>query len=163
MVGDGDGRLAILGGLLEQRRDAGGTVEEPPIDVRDEVTGEVVQGQPVLAVAVYVWIGLRRIDALHREGRRVFAAVGSLHMTGAQALPKLMAARGYPDLTDHKRAHDGFDRRLNQFHERFQQGHREAGTDLLNLLSSWWMTHISTADTQLANFLHQRPASMAAR
>ena len=75
----------------------------------------------------------------------------------------LMAARGYPDLTDHKRAHDGFDRRLNQLHERFQQGHREAGTDLLNLLSSWWMTHISTADTQLANFLHQRPASMAAR
>ena len=33
---------------------------------------------------------------------------------------ELMAARGYPDLTDHKRAHDGFDRRLNQFHERFQ-------------------------------------------
>jgi uncharacterized protein len=36
-----------------------------------------------------------RIDALHREGRGVFAAVGSLHMTGPQALPKLMAARGY--------------------------------------------------------------------
>jgi uncharacterized protein len=36
-----------------------------------------------------------RIDALHREGRGVFAAVGSLHMTGAQALPRLMAARGY--------------------------------------------------------------------
>jgi uncharacterized protein YbaP (TraB family) len=36
-----------------------------------------------------------RIDALHREGRKVFAAVGALHMTGPQALPRLMAERGY--------------------------------------------------------------------
>jgi uncharacterized protein len=35
------------------------------------------------------------IDALHLDGRRVFAAVGSLHMVGDQALPKLMAQRGY--------------------------------------------------------------------
>jgi len=36
-----------------------------------------------------------RIDALHGEGRRVFAAVGALHMTGPRALPLLMAQRGY--------------------------------------------------------------------
>lgn len=36
-----------------------------------------------------------RIDALHLDGRRVFAAVGALHMTGPQALPALMAQRGY--------------------------------------------------------------------
>ena len=36
-----------------------------------------------------------RIDALHRSGRPVFAAVGALHMTGAHALPTLMAQRGY--------------------------------------------------------------------
>jgi uncharacterized protein YbaP (TraB family) len=35
------------------------------------------------------------IDALHSQGRRVFAAVGALHMTGPQGLPGLMAARGY--------------------------------------------------------------------
>ncbi len=35
------------------------------------------------------------IDALHGQGAQVFAAVGALHMTGAQALPKLMAGRGY--------------------------------------------------------------------
>lgn len=36
-----------------------------------------------------------RIDALHRGGRRIFAAVGSLHMIGARGLPALMAQRGY--------------------------------------------------------------------
>ena len=36
-----------------------------------------------------------RLLALHGEGRRVFAAVGALHMTGPQALPGLLRARGF--------------------------------------------------------------------
>ncbi len=36
-----------------------------------------------------------RIDAMHMAGRRVFAAVGSLHMVGGSALPTLLARRGY--------------------------------------------------------------------
>lgn len=36
-----------------------------------------------------------RIDALHAGGKRVFAAVGSLHMVGAAGLPALFRARGY--------------------------------------------------------------------
>ena len=36
-----------------------------------------------------------RIAALHRQGRRVFAAVGALHMTGPAALPRLLADRGF--------------------------------------------------------------------
>jgi uncharacterized protein YbaP (TraB family) len=35
------------------------------------------------------------IDALHGQGRRVFAAVGALHMVGPQALPRLLMQRGY--------------------------------------------------------------------
>jgi uncharacterized protein YbaP (TraB family) len=35
------------------------------------------------------------IDALHTRGQKVFAAVGALHMTGAQALPRLLQLRGY--------------------------------------------------------------------
>jgi uncharacterized protein YbaP (TraB family) len=35
------------------------------------------------------------IDTLHGEGKRVFAAVGALHMFGAKGLPKLMRERGY--------------------------------------------------------------------
>jgi len=36
-----------------------------------------------------------RIVALHGQGRRVFAAVGTLHMTGPAALPRLLAERGF--------------------------------------------------------------------
>jgi uncharacterized protein len=36
-----------------------------------------------------------RIAALHGQGRRLFAAVGALHMTGAAALPRLLAERGF--------------------------------------------------------------------
>jgi uncharacterized protein YbaP (TraB family) len=36
-----------------------------------------------------------RIDVLHQSGKRVFAAVGSLHMFGPHGLPALMAKRGY--------------------------------------------------------------------
>lgn len=36
-----------------------------------------------------------RIDALHREGRKVFAGVGVLHMVGPQGLPALLRARGF--------------------------------------------------------------------
>ncbi len=35
------------------------------------------------------------IEALHRQGKRVFAAVGALHMTGPQSLPRLLQARGF--------------------------------------------------------------------
>lgn len=35
------------------------------------------------------------VEALHRQGRRVFAAVGALHMTGPQSLQRLLAARGF--------------------------------------------------------------------
>jgi uncharacterized protein YbaP (TraB family) len=36
-----------------------------------------------------------RIDELHRSGKQVFAAVGSLHMFGAGSLPALLQSRGY--------------------------------------------------------------------
>jgi uncharacterized protein len=35
------------------------------------------------------------IEAQHKGGRRVFAAVGALHMTGEQSLPRLLEQRGF--------------------------------------------------------------------
>lgn len=36
-----------------------------------------------------------RVDGLHSDGKKVFAAVGSLHMVGPTGLPKLLEQRGY--------------------------------------------------------------------
>lgn len=36
-----------------------------------------------------------RIEGHHQQGRRVFAAVGALHMTGPKGLPLLLAQRGF--------------------------------------------------------------------
>ena len=36
-----------------------------------------------------------KIAALHSQGHKVFAAVGALHMTGPQALPRLLQAQGF--------------------------------------------------------------------
>ncbi len=37
----------------------------------------------------------RQVDTLHHSGKRVFAAVGSLHMVGPKGLPALMEGLGY--------------------------------------------------------------------
>jgi uncharacterized protein YbaP (TraB family) len=36
-----------------------------------------------------------KIDALHQGGKRVFVAVGAMHMAGRTALPKLLQDKGY--------------------------------------------------------------------
>ncbi len=37
----------------------------------------------------------RAIGTLHDQGRTLLAAVGALHMTGPQALPRLLAEQGF--------------------------------------------------------------------
>jgi uncharacterized protein len=58
---------------------------EPP-DARDALARMAGSRNPAIA---------SRIDALHRDGRPLFAAVGILHMVGDAALPKLLAERGF--------------------------------------------------------------------
>ena len=36
-----------------------------------------------------------KIEQVHADGKRVFAAVGALHMIGEKGLPALLAARGF--------------------------------------------------------------------
>ena len=70
----GDGAVRALVRLCDDRR-------RPQLMVR-----LIDERNPALA---------DRIEALHGEGQRLFAAVGALHMAGPQALPALLEARGF--------------------------------------------------------------------
>ncbi|MBI2256899.1 MAG: bacteriohemerythrin [Proteobacteria bacterium] len=120
----------------------------------DDEHGQIVATINDLHRVISSGAGAARVEASFRR----MMEYTHTHFSHEEAL---MDARHFPELAEHKRAHDNFVRRLNQLHDRFQQGHRAAGTDLLNLLSSWWMTHISTADTQLAQFLRGATARAA--
>ncbi|MDQ7250803.1 bacteriohemerythrin [Dongia sedimenti] len=73
----------------------------------------------------------------------------------------LMQTRSYPDFDKHRKQHESFVKRLNRLHEEYRGGRGQAGSDLLNLLASWWQSHISTSDTQLAEFMRGKPARAA--
>jgi len=73
----------------------------------------------------------------------------------------LMRQQGYPELEKHHRQHEGFVKRLDRLHNEYVGGRTQAGTDLLNLMASWWQTHISTFDTRLAEFMRSRGALAA--
>lgn len=73
----------------------------------------------------------------------------------------LMSSISYPEIAKHKKQHQGLIKRLVTLHEEYLDGRQEAGTDLMNLLGSWWVTHTMTFDTQLADFIHRIQAKAA--
>jgi uncharacterized protein YbaP (TraB family) len=67
----------------------------------DSLSGPLAPQTPADRVALDRMVFARnpalaaRIDELHRGGRRIFAAMGIMHMIGDTGLPKLLAARGF--------------------------------------------------------------------
>jgi len=75
---------------------------------------------------------------------------------------ELMRDRHYPEFEKHRKQHQGFIRKLNALHGEFRAGRKNAGADLLNLLASWWQSHISSFDARLAEFMRDGPSARAA-
>ena len=65
---------------------------------------------------------------------------------------KMMIESNYPDYEMHKRQHENFAERLEELYQNYLSGRDASGSELLNLLGSWWTTHITTSDIKLANY-----------
>ena len=78
--------VAIVGAGLAGER--GNQPHQQGHDVQCHHRLDQPHGKAVAAMA-------QQIDAMHRAGQRVFAAVGSLHMTGDRGLPAVLGRMGY--------------------------------------------------------------------
>jgi hemerythrin-like metal-binding protein len=65
---------------------------------------------------------------------------------------ELMERINYPEIDRHKTQHRKFVERLEQVYDEFQSGSDPSGKSLLNLMGSWWTTHIKTFDQKLASY-----------
>ena len=131
----------------------------------------VLQWTPALAVACPM------IDAQHQElfrrAERLILALRGGERTEVSPLvvflseyaathfgdeERLMAEVGYPELGEHRAAHEAF---RKEFRELVQDYERKGPTPLValtlhNWLSDWLRRHVSTVDVRLAAFIDAR-------
>ncbi|MEI9976755.1 MAG: hemerythrin family protein [Ignavibacteriota bacterium] len=69
---------------------------------------------------------------------------------------RLMRAARYSSMRWHKTQHDGARRRVEQFVSRIEAGELEAGTALVEHLSSWLRDHTRLADRMMGAFLRNQ-------
>ena len=67
---------------------------------------------------------------------------------------ELMEEAGYPFSHAHKRVHEIFAKRVNEYRMRFQAG-EDVGDDLRNMLSRWLFNHIRGDDRAYASTVKQ--------
>lgn len=58
----------------------------------------------------------------------------------------------YPKYEQHKKEHDDFLLRVEEFHQDYLAGNKTRGLELVSLLGSWWNRHIAGADKDLADY-----------
>jgi hemerythrin-like metal-binding protein len=65
----------------------------------------------------------------------------------------LMAECGYPQLDEHKKAHEEFSSHINQFSKRAEESKEDVTLKLFLYLKDWWLDHITKMDKEYAPFL----------
>jgi hemerythrin len=99
------------------------------------------------------------LDALNRGAivQEVIKLVSFLEqyvLVHFKAEEKLMATRGYPELTRHQLLHQEFIREFNDIRDKLAKAPSTAlGLRMNNLMSGWLVKHIGSEDTKLAAFL----------
>lgn len=66
---------------------------------------------------------------------------------------------GYPDFRQHKREHDDFVKKVNDFHVKFEEGKHSLTMEIMNFLSSWVTSHIQGSDKKYVPFFKEKGLS----
>jgi hemerythrin-like metal-binding protein len=82
--------------------------------------------------------------------RGAFEELQSYTITHFGGEEKIMRDTSYPHFDEHKKAHQGFVKRLDRLYEKYEGGDLSAVIDITSLLGSWWKNHILTHDKKLA-------------
>jgi len=92
-----------------------------------------------------------------RELTRLLAASASGHFAHEE---RLMHAARYESLRWHKQQHGSARKRIRQFVHGVKQGNPEAGTALVEYLTSWLPNHARLPDRMMGAFLRNQRRSM---
>jgi hemerythrin-like metal-binding protein len=96
---------------------------------------------------------LSRGDVLD-ELVRLVDFLGQYVATHFKAEEKLMASRGYPELTRHQLLHQQFVREFGQLRGEVAKGaNSRLGLQLNSMVSGWLVNHVGTEDAKIAAFL----------
>lgn len=68
----------------------------------------------------------------------------------------LMEKYGYPDLPSHKKEHELFIEKVNQFSEKYKSGEALLSIEIMEFLKNWLMGHINGVDKQYSSFFNEK-------
>ncbi len=74
----------------------------------------------------------------------------SYHFTTEE---NLLTKHGYEDYDNHKKQHDTFVEKVNDFQERIESGKLVVSVEVTNFLKDWLINHIQKTDREYSSFL----------
>ncbi len=71
----------------------------------------------------------------------------------------LMKEQDYPTYPDHKRLHDAFVAKIQEFEKKFNEGRVMVSLEIMGFLRDWLIHHIAEIDHQYSNFFQEKGIS----
>lgn len=69
---------------------------------------------------------------------------------------KLMQQHGYPEFEAHKREHEAFVKKVQEFNAEMQKGNLGVTSQVANFLKTWLVNHIQGTDKKYGPFLKEK-------
>jgi hemerythrin-like metal-binding protein len=96
----------------------------------------------------------------NREARAVIAGIlkGLSDYVGVHFSyeENLMNKHGYPAFAEHKKAHEVFVQKVEDFYKKHEEGSLMLSMEVMNFLKDWLKTHIKGTDQQYSGFFNQK-------